>query len=101
MNTLNAKMLLGIENIFKSNGWPIEEISEDSEDYLSTRTFESFCNWIRNYSNEEQKLLLDLTRKFLSIQTNDYMKEIKGLFRKIEVEGTLLLNHQNVYSFII
>lgn len=91
MNTLNADVLMAAKYLFDSNGWPTTELSDETDESVSTMLFESFCTWLRYYEKKEQDLLVELTRRFLYIQAGDYTKEIKKLFRKIQMEGSSTL----------
>lgn len=64
---LSVNDLSRLENIFTSKSWPVEtEIGEN--------IFDSFCNMLSSFEQEEIDLILDLTKNFLWIKESQYIK---------------------------
>lgn len=53
-----------IQEIFKSNKWPISGIFDDNY-------FDNFCEMLAGLSEEQRELILSLTGKFLWVQEHE------------------------------
>lgn len=62
-----------IQEVFNRNNWPI------SEDF-GEKYFDRFCKMLANLNQEQCKLVLNLTDKFLWVQEKEYMSRFSDSF---------------------
>jgi len=73
---LSISDLSKLENIFSSKSWPIKsEVGES--------IFDSFCNMLSSFEQEEIDLILDLTKDFLWVNESQYIMLFCESFREL------------------
>ncbi|MCU4943041.1 hypothetical protein OCF52_26565 [Bacillus cereus] len=71
-NELTGEMLLKISRIFKQHGWPVEDNKE-----MEYSLYNRFCKTLRMFDNEQQELIIELTRNYLKLDFEDYLGALK------------------------
>jgi hypothetical protein len=66
---ISPGILLMIEDLFNRKKWEVQKYSNDI-----TSLFEKFCARLRLLSNEQQKLVIDLTENFIRIELSEYLE---------------------------
>ena len=75
-SNITCSILNETQNIINELGW-------DEGDESSTY-FNKYCNMLECFSNEQQKLILDLTRKFQRIGVAEYIRYINKALSRFE-----------------
>ncbi len=92
---ISAENFLAITDVFKSNGW---EIPEETSGYESR--FNRFCERLSLLDNDEQKFIIDLTRRFTAIDSTEYLSVIMKLLNEnTELRKTILSQNRKFYIF--
>lgn len=77
-NALAEKYFIELISVFKEQNWDIEE-STDGENSV----FDTFCKRLEELeSDEDRELMLELTRKYLVVNLEEYGKYMVDVFRK-------------------
>ena len=75
-SNITISLLYETQNIFSEQGW-------DKDDVSST-FFNKYCDMLEFFSDDQQELILELTRKFLKIGLAEYISYINKTLSKIE-----------------
>lgn len=77
-NALAEKYFIELISVFKEQNWDIEE-STDGENSV----FDTFCKRLEELeSDADRELMLELTRKYLVVNLEEYGKYMVDVFRK-------------------
>lgn len=75
---LSAEVFLALIQVFRDNGWEIP----DKHAGFDSR-FNRFCERLCIFNREEQKLLIELTRRFTAIDGDQYLPLIVKLLKQL------------------
>lgn len=88
---LTADILFKLGEVFKKNSWDIEKNHDNS-------IYNRFVSVLAELSNEEQKLILELTERFMIIDWTLYPKHFKNLIQIIEKDHSInIAQVSNIY----
>lgn len=78
---LSASVFLSLIDVFEANGWEIQRESAGMES-----RFNRFCERLSILDIKEQRLVIELTRRFTDISGNEYLQLIIKLLNRIYEE---------------
>lgn len=86
--SLSPEVISRLDQIFKSKSWPLDDPELGDEPSL----FETFCHLFSILSQDEQKLLLNLSEDFIRCTLLDYSKLMYIALNKVD---SMLINAKN------
>lgn len=82
INGLSVEHTLELAEIFQQKGWDIEDGDHE------TSLYNRFCNTLARFEYDEQRLILDLTKRFLHVHFTKYDKELNNVLEKMNRFGS-------------
>ena len=80
-------------SIFEQNSWEI------SEDEYTNGIFNDFCKMLNMYNEEQQELILELTKNYLWVGVQNYFQHITSLFKTISEDQSK--EHTNIKTIFV
>lgn len=71
---ISAEVFLALTQVFRDNGWEIPDESAGMES-----RFNRFCERLSLFETPEQKMIIDLTKRFVVINSTEYLSTIISL----------------------
>lgn len=92
---LSAEVFLSLVQVFKDKEWEIPEKTEDSQS-----RFCRFCERLSIFEEEEQRLIIELTKRFSEIKYEDYLSVALNLLEQINrTNNTFLVSAKRLFFF--
>lgn len=78
---ISATNFLKLVETFEQNGWEVPENDSENES-----RFNRFCNRLSILDSDEQELVIELTKKYMVINANEYLTHTLALLNRLYKE---------------
>lgn len=92
---ISAEVFLALSQVFKDNGWDIPNETAGLED-----RFNRFCERLSLFEMSEQKTIIELTKRFVVINSTEYLSVLVSLLNQLNDDASCsLISARKVFIY--